>query len=687
MADRFSGVAQGELAEALDDCLERLRAGEAVDACLAAHAHLAQSLRPLLTLAQQLLDQVVQIDERRLERARARFFQAASEAREQAARQADALDAAVERLRLGEPAEKLLAEAGLGAELGPLVTFAERLLRDVAVPPPPTHGLESARERLLAAARRSPDRAVRERALGTGWLASLRRWLAPPPLVALPRLAAVAAAGLILLLAANVLLAPRVAAAIPGDTFYGWKLLGENVRLAFTFDPAARERLEGQISQERARELEAAAQMGRSEEISWRVRLVAQEMDAQAGGGRLVITPLGLPPEEAQEWVVVWNESTRWLVGTTSSVNAVPLPVGCELELRLRIRGPDEPPLVVQVRYRPMGGLAQGTPTSIAQTPTATVEEPSATPQPISPTPTAEPATATALPSPSPSPWSTASPSATTVLVAPADHERDEPRRLLRGTVRSKMDDAWEIADDGQSGRLVTADVSRLSAADRERVRPGDWVRLVGKWRGHRTFIAEDLDDYRPWESRCTRHEAVGDVMEFTPGSWLKLSTGQGFRLSGAGAVDALVAVGAQVRVVWLDCGSGDVRVLQVVVLRSATPDQVTGTPEPRGPYQGVVEAVLSDTSFQLAADDGSRYTVFYDAQTPIVGVAQVIRAGQEVGVYGWLSGSELRAQRIEVYRDAPPATPSAAGTEAAGVATMVLPTPATIPPPSTNRD
>ncbi len=680
----------GPLAAALDHCLCRRRAGETIEACVADYPAYADDLRHLLGLADNLCQQVQEPPPARLERSAERFFRAAAALREAEARQAAELDAAVAALQTGRTVEQLATAGLVPAESRPLIEFAERLLAEVVTPPASQRALERARQRFLAAAQRGESRTAAEAGQRPGWAArwrawqaAWRSWSAPRGWSVVPRWAALAAAGLLLVVGANALLAPKVMAAIPGDPLYGWKLVGENVRLAFAFDPAIRARLQAEISQERARELVVASQLGREEEITWHVRLVAVELDDinRRDVGRLVVAPLTTDGLSGPQTIVAWNTDSEFLLGDAAS-SIDELPPGSELQLRLRIREPLQPHLLIRALLVATGA-AQPTATPASETPAPSPENPSATPPGTSATATPLASTATAMPSPSPTAASTASPTATLGGVYPTEREREEPLRLLRGTVRAKNDPLWEIADEGQSGRLVSADVSRLSQADRDRVRPGDWVRLVGRWRGHGTFIAEDLDDYRPWESRCTQHQAVGDVVEFTPGSWLRLSTGQGFRLSRSSAAIAPgVAVGAHVQVTWLDCGSGDIRLLEVKVLGGGAGEKATGTPAPGGPYQGIVNEVLDDTSFRLAADNGDFYTVRYYAHTPIVGAASVIRQGQEVGIYGWLEGSELRAQRIEVYRDVVTASATVPGGTAGAAAATVAPTPvASLPP------
>ncbi len=686
----------------LDTCLARLHGGESLAEILADHADLATHLRPLLTTAEQMLATRVTPPPppQGLARGRERFLAVADQAQVKArapesqtgrARVADALDACLSRLRGGENAADVVAEfPELTAELKPLLDSAEFMLAERVTPPPPPHGLSRTRERFLSTAK-ARSRAQRPVAAPTSPLVRLAEWFTPLQPLRVPRLVGATIAVVLFLVLTTPVLAPRVEAAIPGDPLYSVKLVAEQVRLASAFDPAQRESLEAEFSQRRAAEIERATDRGLEEEVKWSVRLLRFEHDAAVDPPQrhLVVLTLSKKGEEPKEFVLVWDESTEWSLGDEYD-DIGQVPAHSRLEVRVVTR-PGREPLVTYVRLvEPATPVEPVETTMPGATETAEPQEPTSaptgTPLPPTATPTEVPPTPTIEPSVTPTPVG-ATPAAEPA--GPRPVKKATPDLELQGAVKGRPDEnTWHVAPRGQDERLVEVDVSALREKEAQggaefpakvdEVKVDDWVVLVGHWTDadQLYFRAEDFLDYVPEEDRCVRASSTGFVRDYQKGVSLELDIGEWFSLTDV--LDSAVneqrgplAIGAEVTVRWKDCGDGKRRVELVTVLRPADKRSTpTGTVPPTGPYQGIVTGIISESIFNLRADNGQDFEVHYEpGVTPITGEATEIELWQQVGIMGWPQAGTIIASAIEVYGYEPtpsPTTPPSSPTPSA---------------------
>ena len=655
MATGTRGGGDGYLDEVLDRCLDRLGNGDDLDRCLAENAGLADELEPLLRTAADVQAARVTPPPLDLGSGRERFLRAAAARRTAAApvadAQADALDRAVAQVRSGASlADALAAVPELAPEAAPLVAMACRVVSDMRAPAPPPAGWPAARSRFLRAARAQRGRR------GLDWRQRLSALVAPPRLVAVPRMAAAALVAVFFATAGGRLLMPAAAAALPGDTLYAVKLVGERIQLALAFDPDARERVVAGHSQARGRELLALHQLGRDAEIhNWRVRFKSFEDHSLAPHDPHGLLLVSAPGAEGQPvvWTLVWDAGTRFdLRGAYAQPRELP----------------PETPLIVRV-----ASAAGNRPRAVAVTLDDSDPLQTATPEPsatwtatTSPPPETPEGTATAAetetPEPeSPTPDASAEPqaSATPDIILTGKPDRDR----LRGVVESVTANTdWVVraeapSRDGESGgRLVRVDASRLPTDTWAAVKPGDWVQMLGRYvdSEQTVFQAQALDRHvarssAPQHARCSTNSVIGFVTGYVPVTWLALADGTRYDLTGLGAqvAPAGLQTGSRVRIEYRDCGDGRRAATALEMLDAPAETIVRGTVENAAPWR-----------FDLVTRTGARYAVTYDVDTLLVGAGGV-ENGQEVQVRGWIGADVLHATEIRSRQESAEAPPA----------------------------
>lgn len=152
MANGTRSGGNGHLTEVLDHCLDRMRQGDSIEQCLAAHPAYAGELEPLLRVGDELLaSEAAATPLCDLSAGRQRLLAAAAARRADGNGTADALDAAI-----AAPAPDRDEPGGTPADLtdtlAALVETARTLATSVIVPPRPPTDLARGRDRLLAAA-------------------------------------------------------------------------------------------------------------------------------------------------------------------------------------------------------------------------------------------------------------------------------------------------------------------------------------------------------------------------------------------------------------------------------------------------------------------------------------------------------------------------------------------------------
>ncbi len=263
---------EGRLMGLVDAVINRVRAGESLDTCLADYPAQAAELRPLVQTALGMaasFDAPPAPNAARRAAARARFLAAAQTDTAAAAVPSlsseglmTLVDAVVARVRAGESLDTCLAEHAAHAhELRPLIETALGVRASFAPAPPPDPAKRAAaRARFLAAAEqqavtddggrqpvvvRPPASVVRPPTVWNDLAARARLALAAFLNMGsgFQRVGLAGAMVFLMLCVAATGVVSVSAASLPGDTLYTVKEATRAVQLALTFDPAERERV------------------------------------------------------------------------------------------------------------------------------------------------------------------------------------------------------------------------------------------------------------------------------------------------------------------------------------------------------------------------------------------------------------------------------------------------------------
>lgn len=286
-----------------------------------------------------------------------------------------ALIECLDALEQGESVEQVLARyPELASELAPMLETAVAL---------PQLNVQPS----LAAQRRSRDaflsQAAAQKKAKTArpspWL-NLRRLLAPVAALAL----------VMIIFAAGI--GPLSADALPGDAFYGTKILLENARSAFTTNPAADAALTEQFNQRRIQEIKALLSQSRTADVAFTGEIEAVQPDVWIISGLRteidsVTQIVGSGPVTGQMAEVNGRTDNGRLIATTITLlpTNIPLPTPTPTTTTAATETPIQP-------LEDQTATLTPSPTNTA-TPTAT--------ETATPTPTMT-ATATETPSPSP---------------------------------------------------------------------------------------------------------------------------------------------------------------------------------------------------------------------------------------------------------------------------------------------
>ncbi len=696
--ERDEGQADRHLAEALDRCLSRVRAGEAVDAVLGDFPELAGELAPLVAQALALAASRVAPERAPtgLAVGRARFLASAQARAAKAApvaeiepgalddvAVAEALDGALTRLRAGVSAEQSVADQPAWIPvLAPLLATAGQVVSGRVTAAPPPRGLRPGRARFLAAA---AELRTARAAAAPGLAARLFGWLGLSGGAEPARRMAMAMLGVVLLLTVSTgAVGVASADALPGDRLYGVKRLGEQVRLVLAVTPDARAAVEVDLSRARAAELSGLATAGRAAEVDWDALFVGVGADGDPDAARLLVSPLGAWSGAAPV-ALLWADDTRFDLG--------PLPVqdgplaalrllapGARLHLTVATDDTGVARLIfVQVvgaaqwaELRPEAPVARASSEPATAVPAAPAASATAAPtRPLVTATRALPLQATAtVPA-------TATPAPTAEPQAPAPEEWD----YLNGVLAAKESDVlWRVGDSGQGGREVEVDVADVRAERRDAALPGYVVKLEGRWVGRdgSRFKANELIQ---WRSPTCVAESIGNgrILSLVPGVSLTLEGVAGeFLFTPATNVTGTLSEGAAVDMEFQRCDNGRQEILTI--------GPAAGTALET--FQGTIRELDGATgSFTLEElDSGEVFTVHLAPGAGVTGGSGELKVGQVVDVTGrrdTADPSRIEATRVVIRRE-PQAAPAGPTMGVPGPGELPTPTASALPPDPT---
>lgn len=699
------GEAQGAgEADRLDAALALRGAGRSIDEALVHLNGDRHTLRPLVQLADQLVAAApapppptgLRSGRRALLAAAARLAVAESDAAPRTSPAGDAAAISALDRSLARQAQGLDPLAELDAQqrqsIGPLVGLAAGLPRLAQAAPPPPAGLVPGRERLLAAAQalaagpvaaeQAPASGLVPSPKGTraeviGARSGAHRWGWWPSLGSRGlRLAASALAALSLFLGGTRALNTAAAQALPGDLLYPVKRANEGLDLFLVaFDAGELQRLRGLYAQRRAVEIERLGDSGREASLWLTATLVDLRQETDGRWTLQLVVPAAGQPERPLTVVLE--------AGAEGPLNPQTLAPGQSLRLKLRSGDPDG-----LARVLALSILGDGPVAPPVEAPTATAlpgatrlapDRASATParratSGPSPVPSLRVlATATlALPSPAPSP--TLGPDAGAQPQSLPTADRGQSR--VDGTLIAMPEPQkrWLLREFNGADQ-VELDLSQLAPADLAGYSVGDALRVFYR-RGTQPRQVLRLQLLRA--QACPQQTAVGTVRSFD-GTLLLLDDGRSFRVAPGIAAARGLAPGAEVRILFRDCGEG--AVAESIELTASRRFVGTGHVAQLSPNG-------DGASFRLVMDEGEQ-AVEADGATRVSGrgldslgqlaEGMLVRVVGQVGPEG-----RLRAERIEVL-----ALPEAGVTDeppsptAPPSATPQAPTPAPSPSPT----
>ncbi len=244
--------------QALDTCIAQLHRGKDLEEILAGYPDFADELRPLVVAAAVAS---IEIPPPRKSQARKRELLALVSERR---RLVEMSDGYVNEIKAGVPVAELLAAAP--PSMREVIAGAWRMH---ATPHPAfsesKKQKQQARLMELAAAKRARQRAAIMLPRLASTFRDLFGSLAPMPTAARRlRAGALATALACLVLMVGVAgIGPAAASSLPGEPFYGVKLLGESAQMLFTFDPEVRADLSVRFGEKRFDEIARLVDEGR----------------------------------------------------------------------------------------------------------------------------------------------------------------------------------------------------------------------------------------------------------------------------------------------------------------------------------------------------------------------------------------------------------------------------------------
>jgi len=247
--------------QALDACLAQLNTGADLEVVLTDFPECADELRPALA-ASDWMQRLAPPPERK-HVSKDLFVAVVADRR----RLVERVDGLVVEVKVGVPFSELIARTA--APLQGVVCAAHAMHVDVA-PMPSADAIASGKAAFMVRVAQQRAMARRPVALNAARDAGSRRSIFGG-LTALPTLARRAVSSAVVLSMTAVLgvsgviqVSHAAASSLPGEALYQVKLIGQNARMLFLFDPAARSALQSEYAQGRLADIESLVAAGRS---------------------------------------------------------------------------------------------------------------------------------------------------------------------------------------------------------------------------------------------------------------------------------------------------------------------------------------------------------------------------------------------------------------------------------------
>lgn len=249
--------------QALDACLAQLNTGADFEAVLAGFPDYTDELRPALA-ASEWMQRLAPPPQRKLD-SKSAFVAAVAERR----RLVERVDGLVVEVKVGVSVNEILARTAL--PLQGVVFAAHAMHADVDVLPMPSADV-IANGKAEFMARVAQRRGAEARGVSAAAPRSRGAWrsvfggVAPRPTLARRAMSSAVALTLACSVAMTGLVQVGRAAAssLPGETLYQVKIIGQNARMLFSFDPDARSALRAKFAQSRMSDIETLVVSGRN---------------------------------------------------------------------------------------------------------------------------------------------------------------------------------------------------------------------------------------------------------------------------------------------------------------------------------------------------------------------------------------------------------------------------------------
>lgn len=191
------------------------------------------------------------------------------------------LDQAIDRLRAGEPLDRILAAYPLAAdELRPVLTLSAELA-DLPLLEPEPHLATRHFNAMMAAFEEEEEKEKRPSGVTLwSWLSGHLIFHPSRPVTPMwPRLARALALVMLAVVISGGWVVSAAADTVPGDPLYPVKRTVERSRLSLVRDSVARDRLVDQFNAERLSEIDTLQELGRAAEVEFTASFDRQERD------------------------------------------------------------------------------------------------------------------------------------------------------------------------------------------------------------------------------------------------------------------------------------------------------------------------------------------------------------------------------------------------------------------------
>ncbi|MEO8083531.1 MAG: DUF5667 domain-containing protein [Ardenticatenales bacterium] len=247
--------------QALDACLAQLNTGADFEAVLAGFPDYTDELRPALA-ASEWMQRLAPPPQRKLD-SKSAFVAAVAERR----RLVERVDGLVVEVKVGVSVNELLARTALPLQG---VVFAAHAMHADILPMPSADVIAQGKVEFMA--RVAQRRGTEARGVSAAAPRSRGAWrsvfggIAPRPTLARRAMSSAVALTLACSVAMTgiVQVGRAAASSLPGETLYQVKIIGQNARMLFSFDPDARSALRAKFAQSRMTDIETLVVSGRN---------------------------------------------------------------------------------------------------------------------------------------------------------------------------------------------------------------------------------------------------------------------------------------------------------------------------------------------------------------------------------------------------------------------------------------